>query len=511
LVTPAAGTTFLATNKDSTIVVPYGAFGANNYMVSAFTEVACNLNELIPGSCLNIKTVIVKTKASQSINAALKDFITPVQVNIGSSPEVSINSPTICYGDSATLTTTVLSGTGPYTYEWNTGDSTQSITVSPDTTTQYTVVVTGVNGCSSNPVSSTVTVLTLPTCFISEPDSICPSGTGQFFGPDSLNSYAWTINGNGTILGNSSDQMVVVQGNGACDSSFTLTLAVTGTGGCSNSCSKIINLFDHVSPVIANVPDPVLIQCASQVPSAAFDTVTATDNCGGAVTLTVSDQVTNQTCPNQFTIIRTWTATDFCGNYSTATQNITVSDTTPPVLEGVPADTIVCCADSIPDTAVVTAFDNCDGPVSIVFIESISDSTGTNQFILTRTWTATDSCSNTVTASQVITVNDTLFIGGNPYNSISRDGDVIINFNVSPNPFVSSTNIKFNLSEDANVSVELYNYMGMLLKSLYKGSVSAGTDVTLHLLPDASLEAGTYLLILRTNHGIKVRHIILAK
>ncbi|MCK5078666.1 MAG: hypothetical protein KAR09_01915, partial [Bacteroidales bacterium] len=68
LATPAAGTTFLATNNDSAIVVPYGAFGSNDYSESAFTEVACNLNDLIPGldSCIGIKTVIVKTKASQS-------------------------------------------------------------------------------------------------------------------------------------------------------------------------------------------------------------------------------------------------------------------------------------------------------------------------------------------------------------------------------------------------------------------------------------------------------------
>ena len=512
LVSPAAGTTFLATNNDSAIVVPYYAFGADIYPVSAFTEVACNLNDLIPGSdsCLAIKTVIVKTKASQSINAALKDFISPVQVNIGSAPVVSVNSPTICFGDSATLTATILSGTGPYTYLWSTGDTTQSIIVSPDTTTQYTVVVTGVNGCPSNPGISTVTVIPLPVCFISGPDTICPLGTGQFFGPDSLNSYAWTIYGAGTILGDTSGQMVEAQGNGSCDSSFILTLIVTNAGGCTSTCSKTIDLVDTIPPVITYVPDSLMVQCASGVPIASADSVTVTDNCDGDINIAVSDSITNQSCPNQFTLIRTWTATDTCGNFSTASQIITVLDTIPPILYGVPADTGVCCADSIPPPAVVTAIDSCDGSVPVVLTEVVSDSTSPFYFTLTRTWTASDTCGNTVSDSQVIEVNDSLY-GAYFVNINSLKGDMIIYFRVSPNPFISSTNLQFSLYQDAWVSLDLYNYTGVKLKSIYSGNVSAGTDVALHLSPDASMGTGMYLLVLRTKYGIETKRIMLRR
>ena len=513
LVSPAAGTAFLATNNDSAIVVPYGAFGTNIYPVSAFTEVACNLNDLIPGSdsCMGIKTVIVKTKASQSINAALKDFINPVQVDISSAPVVSVNSPTICFGDSATLTANILSGTGPYSYLWSTGDTTQSITVSPDTTTQYTVVVTGINGCPSSPITSTVTVIPLPVCFISGPDSICPLGIGQFFGPDSLNSYTWTIYGAGTILGDTSLQMVEVQGNGACDSSFTLNLIVTNAGGCSSSCSMTVNLVDTIPPVISNVPDSLMVQCAFGVPAASADSVTVTDNCDGNIAIVVSDSVTNDTtCPNQYTLIRTWTATDTCGNYSTATQIITVFDSIPPVLYGVPADTGVCCADSIPPPAVVTAIDSCDGQLAVILTEVVSDSTGPNMFTLTRTWTAEDTCYNMVADSQIIIVNDTLY-GANFVNINSPESDMVIYFKVSPNPFVSSTNIQFSLYQDAYVSVDLYNYTGVKHKSIYNGNVSAGTNIALHLSPDASMGTGMYLLVLRTKYGIETRRIILTK
>jgi hypothetical protein len=514
LVSPATGTTFLATNNDSAIVVPYGAFGTNIYPESAFTEVACNLNDLIPGSnsCLGIKTVIVKTKASQSINAALKDFISPVQVDINAAPVVSVNSPMICFGDSATLTATVLSGTGPYTYLWSTGDTTQSITVSPDTTTQYTVVVTGINGCPSNPEISTVIVIPLPVCFISGLDTICPLGSEQYYGPDSLNSYAWTIYGAGTILGDTSLQMVEVQGNGACDSSFTLTLVVTGEGGCSSTCSMTVYMVDTVSPVITDVPDSLFLQCASGVPVASPDSITVTDNCVGSLVVTVTDSITNDTvCPNQFTLIRTWTATDTCGNVATATQIITVFDSIPPVLYGVPADTGVCCADSIPPPANVTAIDSCDGPVGVTLIEVVSDSTSPFYFTLTRTWAASDTCGNTVSDSQVIIVNDTLYGAMNFVNINSPESDMVIYLKVTPNPFTSSAKIQFSLYKDAYVSVDLYNYTGVKLKSLYNGNVSAETNVAFHLSPDASMGTGMYLLVLRTNHSIETRPIILTR
>ena len=515
LVTPATGTAFFATNSDSAIVVPYGAFDSNTYPVSAFTEVACNLNDLIPGSnsCLGIKTVIVKTKASQSINAALKDFTNPVQVNINSSPEISVNSPTICFGDTATLTATILSGTGPFTYLWNTGDTTQSIIVSPDTTTQYTVVVTGANGCPSSPAISTVTVIPLPVCFISGLDTICPLGIEQYYGPDSLNSYAWTITGGAIIAGDTSAQMVEVLGDGICDTTFTLTLAVTGEGGCSSTCSMTVYMVDTVSPVILDVPDSLFLQCASGVPVASPDSITVTDNCAGSIFVTVTDSITNDTvCPNQFTLIRTWTATDTCGNLATATQIITVFDSIPPVLYDVPADTGVCCADSIPLPANVTAIDSCDGPVGVTLIEVVSDSTSPLFFTLTRTWTASDTCGNTASDSQVIEVNDTLYGSGANYLNInSPEGDMIKYFNVAPNPFTSSTKIQFSLFRETYVSVELYNYTGVKLKSLYNGNVSAGTDVTLHLSPDASMGTGMYLLVLRTNHGIETRRIVLTK
>jgi hypothetical protein len=53
------------------------------------------------------------------------------------------------------LQANVNGGTGPYSYSWSTGATTSSITVSPTTTTNYSLAVQDQNGC---PGSATKTV-----------------------------------------------------------------------------------------------------------------------------------------------------------------------------------------------------------------------------------------------------------------------------------------------------------------------------------------------------------------
>jgi hypothetical protein len=61
---------------------------------------------------------------------------------------------------------------------------------------------------------------------------------------------------------------------------------------------------------------------------------TATDNCDPAPVVDYSDVITSGTCPESYTITRTWTATDDCGNSVECVQTITVKPCgTPPPCE----------------------------------------------------------------------------------------------------------------------------------------------------------------------------------
>src|SRR5207244_3556714 len=129
----------------------------------------------------------------------------------------------------------------------------------------------------------------------------------------------------------------------------------------------------------------------------------AVDVCGSA-TVSFSDSVSN-ICGNAQVITRTWTATDECGNSTNRAQTITVRDTTRPTLH-IPANAVLQCpADTSTNaTGVATAEDTCS-PVTIRFNDSVTNRCG-NTKVIARTWIATDECSNTVSAVQMITVRD---------------------------------------------------------------------------------------------------------
>ena len=118
---------------------------------------------------------------------------------------------------------------------------------------------------------------------------------------------------------------------GLCANKFTITRTWTATDICGNSTSssQLITVNDTTPPSITGTPAPVTVTCAADVPVASIASVTASDNCGGIVTVIVNDVTTPGLCANKFTVTRTWTATDVCGNSTSSSQLITVNDTTP--------------------------------------------------------------------------------------------------------------------------------------------------------------------------------------
>ncbi len=191
-----------------------------------------------------------------------------------------------------------------------------------------------------------------------------------------------------------------VTANG-CLRSQTFTYSATDT--CGNTSSANVTYTwkaDTAAPTLVGLPASETVECTA-IPAA--PTVTATDNCDP--TLTVGFSETSNVVEGCGTITRTWSVTDTCGNTATASQTITVVDTVAPTLLGVPADATVECT-AIPAAPIVTATDDCDPTLTVGFSEAsnVVEGCGT----ITRTWAVTDTCGNTVTARQTITVVDTL-------------------------------------------------------------------------------------------------------
>jgi large repetitive protein len=200
--------------------------------------------------------------------------------------------------------------------------------------------------------------------------------------------------------------------NQSCPNRYTITRTYTATDACGNasSQSQTITVNDQTAPTITSIPANNTVSCASLVPAANTGAVVATDNCGGSVTITVAaDVITNQSCPNRYTITRTYIATDACGNASSQSQTITVNDQTAPTITSIPANNTVSCASLVPaaNIGAVVATDNCGGSVTItVAADVITNQSCPNRYTITRTYTATDACGNASSQSQIITVND---------------------------------------------------------------------------------------------------------
>ncbi len=203
-------------------------------------------------------------------------------------------------------------------------------------------------------------------------------------------------------------ELVEIEIPGSCPNQYSITRTWTAEDDCGNITSFVqtINVFDDEAPVLAGLPDPVVnVECSEDVPALAV--VTATDNCDVPVDVEISEIEIPGSCPNQYSITRTWTAEDDCGNSTFFVQTINVSDTEAPVLVGLPDPVVnVECSEDVPALAVVTATDNCDIPVDVEISEIEIPGTCPNQYSITRTWTAEDDCGNSTFFVQTINVFD---------------------------------------------------------------------------------------------------------
>src|SRR4029078_7886833 len=179
--------------------------------------------------------------------------------------------------------------------------------------------------------------------------------------------------------------------------------------GNTASCIQTITVNDTNPPSIT-CPGNLSVSCAGQVPAPDTNSVTSSDNCGGAVSVTwVGDSISASNCAGQFVISRTYRASDQCGNTASCIHTITVNDTNPPSIT-CPGNRSVSCAGQVPapDTNSVTSSDNCGGAVRVIWAgDSISASNCVGQFVISRTYRASDQCGNTASCIQTITVSDT--------------------------------------------------------------------------------------------------------
>ena len=238
----------------------------------------------------------------------------------------------------------------------------------------------------------------------------CPTDFSVSVNPTTCNAVVnWTAptatdNCAGAIIPTSPDAPRATFALGA----HTITYTANDGRGNQSTCSFVVTVTDNTAPVFAGCPADFSVPVNPATCNAVVNWTapTATDNCAGTIIPTSPDAPGATFALGAHTI--TYTANDGKGNQSTCSFIVTVTDNTPPVFAGCPADFSVpvnpTTCNAIVNWTPPTATDNCAGSI----IPTSPDSPGAT-FTLgvhTITYTANDGKGNQSTCSFVVTVTD---------------------------------------------------------------------------------------------------------
>ncbi len=280
------------------------ATGATTYSWSPGGQTTASIT--VTPSVASTYTVTGTSLGCTSTDAVTVSILTNAAINAG--PDLAI-----CNGSS-----TVLTATGGSTYSWNNGVGTgNGLTVSPTSTTTYTVVGTDANGCTGTD-AVTITVNPLPTVDAGSNQTICAGANVTLTGAGA-STYTWN---NGIT--------------NAVSFAPTSTATYTVTGADLNGC---INT-DQVTVTVNALP---IVFAGNDLTICAGASVTL--NGTGASTYSWNNSVTNgiafsPTSTNTYTV--TGTALNGCIN----TDQVTVTVNPLPTV-GAGSDQVICLGETV--------------------------------------------------------------------------------------------------------------------------------------------------------------------
>src|SRR5438105_1865789 len=235
-----------------------GPAGMNTYnwtLSGAGVFVGANNTQTVTVNALSGPSSFTLT-LNTTLNESSAQCSKTVQVN--STPVCDITGPDAVCGLPLPLQNN--SYTGPAnmnTYSWTINPGTTGATIVGSNTGQsVNVTVAGpgtftltldatANGCTSH-CSKSGTVNPLPPCDITGSTSVTAGTTGNSFSaPANMNSYNWSISGNGSIVGSTTSQSVSV--TAGATGSFTLTSNVT-LNGCASTCPTNVTVTPASTP-----------------------------------------------------------------------------------------------------------------------------------------------------------------------------------------------------------------------------------------------------------------------
>jgi len=219
-------------------------------------------------SSLQNKTVVYNTAGTYTVKlTATNSYGNDVEEKIGYitvnpltatlTATTTANPTTVCAGVQTQLNAVPNGGTGSYTYAWSSNpagftSTTQNPTVSPTTTTTYTVVVTSGSETANSNVVVTVNPLPNPATTITGSANVCKGQQGvSFYIPQiaGVTGYNWTLPTGATIGSGSNTNSIVVNFSANATSG---AITVAGVNACGNGTASPSFSVTVNNPPVAN-------------------------------------------------------------------------------------------------------------------------------------------------------------------------------------------------------------------------------------------------------------------
>lgn len=200
------------------------------------------------GSSITVNPTTATTYTVTGTDANGCENTASVSINVNPLPNVSASATPseMCIGES-----TIISASGAISYLWDTGDDTESFSITPDETTTYVVTGTDANGCE-NTAEITVIVNPLPQLMLTSDNmTIC---TGQ-----SVTLTASSDIANTTYVWNNGLTDPVITQYPTTNTNYAVT--ATSPAGCQNTAE--IDITVNPSPTVDLGED--IVQCGGTV------------------------------------------------------------------------------------------------------------------------------------------------------------------------------------------------------------------------------------------------------
>ena len=390
-------------------------------------------------------------------------------VQVNASPSVSVNSITICSGETGTLTATPIVTGG--TYSWSSGATTQSISVNPTVQTNYTVTYS-LGTCTPATASGTVTVSPAPTLAVNNL-TICSGETTVLIAtPDQVGgTYSWS--------------------NGATTSSIsvsptsTTSYTVSYSLGSCTSATAIGTVTVNPAPIISITPITI---CSGET-----TTLTATpDQPGG--TYLWSTGGTNSSISVNPTITTNYSVTYSLGACTPASNTGTITVNPAPTVTITP---ITICSG---ETNTLTASPDQQGGTYLWSTGATTTSISVNP-TTTNTYSITYSLGacTPATGTAIVTVNPAPTVSINPITICSGETNTLIATPDQPGGTYSwatgETSASISINPTSNTTYSVTYSLGACTPATATGSVTVDPAPIVTITPITICEGETGNLV----------------